>query len=70
MNKEYKEVYDLVSALNYSPAYIRFKNGFYSLEVFSLDYNPMGKGIKFYFNAVCLEELKEEIEIRLKEYSK
>ncbi|MCK9545067.1 MAG: hypothetical protein M0R03_23875 [Novosphingobium sp.] len=67
MKKEYKEVYDLINTLNYSPSYIRFKNGVYSLEVFSLDYSPLGKGVKFYFNAVGLEELKEEIKLRLEE---
>jgi len=67
MKKEYKGVYDLVNSLGFSPAYIKFKNGYYSLEVFSLNYSPLGKGQKFCFYDVELEGLKEQIEINLKQ---
>lgn len=66
MNKEYKEVYDLVNILGFSPAYIQFKRGIYYLEVFSKDYSPLGKGKKYFFQETDLNQLKEQLKEELK----
>ena len=65
MNKKYKEVYDLVLELGFSPAYIRFSNGLYKLEVFSLNYSPIGEGKKYIFYEIDLEDLKQSIKKEL-----
>ena len=66
MNKEYKKVYDLVVSLGFSPAYIKYSRGLYSLEVFSLDYNTLGRGKWLKFMCPTLDILKEHLKEVLK----
>jgi hypothetical protein len=61
MKKEYKEVYNLVNSLNLSCDYIKFKYGIYSLNVYSMDFNALGNGLKYYVCAFSLEDLKNNI---------
>ena len=69
MNKEYKKIYEIVNNLNFSCDYIKFKNGYYSLNIFSKDYNIF-EGVKYNFLENGLNELKEEIIEIIKEYYK
>ena len=66
MKKEYKEIYDLVNSLGYSPSYIRFKNGVFSLAVYPLNYD-MFKDRFFNFQDMDLKGLKETITEELKQ---
>lgn len=69
MNKEYKKVYDLVNSLNFSCDYIKFKNGYYGLSLFSKEYN-LFDGVRFNLTFTDLSELKTEIINLIKEYYK
>ena len=65
MNKEYKKVYELVNKLNFTCDYIKFKYGIYTLNLYSKDFNCLGKGVEINLSYNNLERLKEEIVLNI-----